>query len=515
MATDVKKLIAAINPELYCDDTRDEGGVKLSEAVKKIAKKEGYLKAAEKAKLRETDFIDIQYVQLTKNAFSLSGFKSPIEKHSMEYDASSQALEPVYFWILDYVRRAYEEAEKLADNFFSSPGSGHFSEMSKRATVMQEEAMKIFGTTNTLIKSILNIIYDLKEFKVRLALYDDLKSGEDNKRNAALLALKQIWLDNVDTKKQVSSIYNLARQFDYVTLIDGFMAAESLEKLDKIDLNERVKRILQQRLAEFEFWLRESEQELRKRYQVERIYLRSQVNSLKLYARWAKPYLRAAKELEQSLEPTADIVNAFNTAIFQLVLLAKGKYDPKEDVAKGELPKMFNTIKTRKYFPIAIIEFGFRSIPDRSDQRGGYSFRGKVNTGFTSFVLNEDELSALKKTLEEDDFDDMYRTIAGATTESLEQIKEDLDEFLYEDKKKEKKEEKEEEDTNPFSALFSFFKGEKKEEEKDLSKGIEPDNEYEKVIRSQAILSAREKCRRLYDTYKKVHGMPAFPPSIY
>ena len=43
MTTNIYNLIAAIVPDIYCDDeVRDE--------VKKIAKKEGYLKAAEKAK---------------------------------------------------------------------------------------------------------------------------------------------------------------------------------------------------------------------------------------------------------------------------------------------------------------------------------------------------------------------------------------------------------------------------------------------------------------------------------
>ena len=103
--------------------------------------------------------------------------------------------------------------------------------------------------------------------------------------------------------------------------------------------------------------------------------------------------------------------------------------------------------------------------------------------------------------------------IAGATQDSLDQIKGDLDELL-EGKKPEKKDEKKEEDNNPFSALFSMFKTEKKKDKKDLSKGIPKDGEYEKVLRNQAILFARYKCRDLYDDFKKVHGMPSFPPTL-
>ena len=50
---DIKKLIAAINPDLYCDfEVRKE--------VKDIVKKEGYLKAAEKARLVESTDLFIE-----------------------------------------------------------------------------------------------------------------------------------------------------------------------------------------------------------------------------------------------------------------------------------------------------------------------------------------------------------------------------------------------------------------------------------------------------------------------
>ncbi len=512
MVVDVKNLIAAINPKVYCS-RKFERGARLFKRVERIAKGEGYLKAAEIAELIESDFIDIDYTLLYKNPFSLPGFKDPIEQHVLVYDDFYQNLEPVYFWILDYVNSYYGKSEKLVDNFISSPGSGHFAEMSKRATILRDEAMKIFGTANQVIRSIINIIYDLKEFKMRLSLYDELKSEKKQVRNAAKLSLKQLWLDNVDVKRGNSSIKGFAQQFDYVTIIDAFMVAGSLVELKKLDLNERVKRILEQRITEFEHWLKASEKELRKRFEIEKTYLKSQFSSLKLYARWIKPYLRAARELEQRAEATSALVNAFNTSLFELVLLAEGKYKPEDDVDKGELPRKFKRINIRKYSPITIIEFKFRSIPEKHDERGGYAFRGRVELTFTSFALNEDELRVLKEEIQKDDFYDVYRMIEGATDESLGQLKEDLDEFLGEGIE----ERKESQDVNPFLALFTFFqKKEKKEEKKETaSKLILPDNRYEKVVRSMAILKARALCRKLYDTYKKARGLASFPPEIY
>ncbi|MBU0466815.1 MAG: hypothetical protein KJ718_02025 [Nanoarchaeota archaeon] len=518
MAVDIKNLIAAISPDVYCENVPDETGKNISEEVKKIVKQEGYLKAAEKAKLRESDYLDVFHVQATSGAFALIGLKAPIEKHSLVYDAFSQSLEPVYFWILDFVDGVYGGAEKLVDNFVSSAGSGHFAEMQGRATRMQEEAMKMMQTAGVLTKSVIQIIYDLKEFRMRLVQHDDLRSSNKRQRDAAMLSMKQIWMDNVDIKRQNSSIKAMALggQSDFVTLLDAFMVADSLKSVDKLDLNDRVKRILQQRYSEFGRWIVESERELRKRFDIEKNYLRNQINSLKLYARWAKPYFKAARQLEQNAGFDANIVNAFNTMKLELVLLAKGKYDPKDDVSSGELPKSILHAKVRKYAPVALIEFKFRSIPERSDQKGGYSFRGKVEVNFTSFALNEDELQVLKEQVEEDDFGDVFKMVEGATDESLGRIKEDIELFLGEDEVAlkdvgEEKDSKKNEDVNPFSALFAFSKKEKK---KDLSAGIQKDNDYEKAIRNQAILKARLSCRKLYDTYKKAHGMPSFPPSV-
>lgn len=511
MAIDVKKLIAAINPDIFCE--KWDGEKNLRAEVKKIAKEKGYAEAAKKAKLVSSDYVDIPHVQYTKSAFDKVGLKNPVESHELMYDAFSQQLEPIYFWILDYVNTNFGGAEKLVDNFIASPGSGHFAEFQGRVTRMQDEASKIMGQANTVIRSILNLIYDLKEFKLLLKQYDAYNNAKDSReKHAALLSLKQRWMDNVDIKRGNGSINVLAQQLDFVTIRDAFFAADTLDDVAKLDLNMRVKRILEQRVKEFERWIGESEKELRKRFEIEKIYLRSQANSAKLYARWAKPYMKAARDLEQTAQSNANLVNAFNTVLFELTLMAKGKYDPSGDIASGELPKVFKKLNLRKYTPITIVEFLFRSIPDRSDQKGGYTYRGRAEVTFTSFALSDDELSLLKQEIEKDDLGDAYAWITGATDDSFAQISGDIDELLG-DTMDEKQKEVKKEDTNPFSALFSgLWNSKSKSDEKDLSKGMKPDNANEQVLRSQALLSSRMACRKLYLDYKKAHNMPALPP---
>lgn len=520
MAVNIHNLIAAINPDIYCEPYKDEEGKRISiiDRVKKAVKEGGFLAAAEVAIPKESNSMDFEERIYYQNPFKLSGIKAPIEKHTLVYDSSAQNLEPIYFWILDTLYKDYKDmkqVDKIVDNFISSPGSSHFSEMGGKATRMQEEAMKIMATANQVVKSILNVIYDLKEFRIRIDLYEQLKSSKQEEKQSALFSLKQIWMDTVDAKRGPTSIKGLAQQFQYVTLIDAFMATDSLKKVDYLDLNDRVKRILQQRIGEFFKWLGESERELRKRYEIEKTYLKTQVNTVKLYSRWAKPYLKAARQMEQNATSTAALVTAFNTVLFELTLLGQSEYKPDDDVNSGDLPKTFKKAKLRKYSPLIVIELKFRSIPERAGQQG-YGFRGRVEINFTSYALNQDETKLLKSEIEKDDIGDIVQLIEGSTDESLGMLKEDIDSFLNElDTKKTSSynPENSSEDTNPFSALFSIFKKEKKEspvEKTGEKKEISKDTDLEKVVRSQAIIKARQECRKFYSLYKKVHGMPAF-----
>ena len=88
--------------------------------------------------------------------------------------------------------------EKISDNFASSPGSGHFGEMGIRKSQMQTQATQILTSMNTILKSVIQLLYDLREFKIRLSHYDAAKSQDPHKKQAAILALKQIWMDKVD-----------------------------------------------------------------------------------------------------------------------------------------------------------------------------------------------------------------------------------------------------------------------------------------------------------------------------
>jgi len=449
------------------------------------------------------------------------------EEHKLLYDSLSEQLEPTYFWILDFMQGMAGPTEKLVDNFVSTPGSGHFGELQGRATIMQKQGMETMRTINMLVRDILNLLYELKELEMRLGTYEDANAKEKDKADAGLLALKQIWMDNVDIKKGIGSINNLSTgNLNFVTLRDAFMAVSDPSLKDpvtkeEIDLNDRVKRILKARIEEFLKWRELSEKELKKRFEIEKTYLRSQAAALKLYARWARPYLVAANELEQMESGrNPNLVRVFNVIVLQLTLLGKREIKFENDRLGGaKYPPYITKMPKRKYYKCVLIDFNFRGVPNRISGRGDYSFGGKVEVSFKAYALNSEELQKLDEKLAESDLSTAFRLVQNMTDESISQLQTDIEYYLTDKNKKQDKKDKEEGE-NPFLALLGFY-NKKKEDKKDEKKDkkapeiIEPDNYGESILRETAATEAKEAAFKIFDIYKKSHGMPSHPHEDY
>jgi len=459
----------------------------------------------------------------------------PLCEHVAIYDSMSDTMEPLYFFIVKLMVDFGLSPKKLIDNFVSSPGSGHFGEMGQRRSLMQQQGQKVVSDIYMLLRAILQLVYDLRDFKVRLQTYTDFKSKDPYIKESALLTLKQIWLDKVDMQKGNSSIKGMALgQAGFQTLLDAFLVArdESLKDAggNVIDLNDRIKRVLIGRIREFNIWLMHSEDELRKRFKIQKNYLKSQVNTLKLYIRWAKPYLRAAEELSQTSlkgDKNPDLVNAFNTILLELTLFGSGAVSIHDNVVDGKFPTVLDSMDSkgelkRKYYSCVLVDFYFRGIPSKFSQRGDYAFGGRSQISFLGYALNEDELKKLEEFMGDSDVAESLRLIQGVTDDSLKEIQEDINEFLEDkDSEEKKKEEKLAKGVNPFLALLGKYDSggnEKKEEKKEDKSGdqkksvvIKPDNWIEKEhLRKIAKDEAVDKAFNLFDVFKKAHGMQSF-----
>lgn len=436
--------------------------------------------------------------------------------HKLVLDSPTSSLEPIYFYILDLMSDIGLAPQKVVDTFTSSPGSGHFSELGQKATAMQQQASKLMSDINTVLRSILNLLYDLKEFKIRLELYADTKSKDNNKKYGAYLALKQLWMDKVDINKGQSSIkaMGLSPQAGFSTLIDAFLFAKNVEEAKKLDLNERIKRIVAGRISEFNKWIVDSEKELQKRFDLEKIYLKSQVDSLKLYARWAKPYFLAAQKLEMfdgGKNPA--LVHAFNTAIFQLTLFGKTKLNVGDAVLSGRISPEVGKIKSvRDYYSCVVVDLSFRGIPQKISQQN-YAFGGKTEILFNAYTLSADELKKVEEENEKSDAFDLLELVKGATTDSLEQIKNDMKEFIDVTKPAGSDDgvKKTKDQSNPILALVGYYNKNGGGSSSKAGKKPKPENYIEKTyLRPLAEEDSIDKAFTLFDVYKKAHQLESY-----
>lgn len=430
-------------------------------------------------------------------------------EHHITYDTFGGTLEPVYFWTLDFLRNQSPsglgfEVNKIEEEFEASAGGGFFGDLGTKASVMQDRAMKILETINAILRTIINLIYDLKEYDMRLDIYDELdpeKQKDAREREAALFALKAIWMDQVDIKAGLGSINQLSRgDLQFVTLRDAFMQAHTIKQANKLDLNTRVKSILLKKLKEYNIWKKASEVELRKRYSVEKNYLRAQVDSLRLYTKWAKPYLRAAqklgmKEFRTSANlPSPDIVATFNNMQMELKLFGKKEIKP------SAIHDSYDNYNFKeKFYSCVEVEFKFRTAPQvaRQGQSTHYAHLGVIDIFFRAFGLSESEILDIEKL---EVFEDM-ELIENLTESSLKDMQADIDYYVQGKEAKEKKEGKKS-TPNPLKGLGELFSP-----IKSLFAEKEANSTQKKLVVKAAKTEAMNSCLTLYDVFKKSHRM--------
>jgi hypothetical protein len=243
--------------------------------------------------------------------------------------------------------------------------------------------------------------------------------------------------------------------------------------------------------------------------QIERGLLRSKIESLKLYARWLGPYLKQARQLEQTTKSTASLVNLFNSAVAEVTLLAQREYPVNEDVDRGDLPRFILEASPRALFSVLILELKFRAAPERT-AGGAYGYRGRFELTMTSYAMNAGELAALRRELDRDNLDTTLRALGGDSSKAIVELVKQV-ETLVAGPVKEK--EPEPDDLNPFTSLFAFKKTFGGENQKSETGGetlgpVVRDSEIEQVIRSQAILDARRRCLQFYNRCKSALKMP-------
>ncbi len=502
-------------------------------------------------------------VKLKEKKFSVTQVLKgdPIETYNLTHDVFGESMEPDYYWVLDFMREALNyDVEKSADFFASSESSGYFGEMGGRRTAMESRiaggggAQGLFGTINMVIKSMINLLYDLKTFDVRLSHYKDISSQSPGQKQTGMDALKGIWLNEVDKTKGNAAIDVLAAQLNFITLRDSFMIVpvhewyksdadskkiseikdKAIENVKKMDLTEVVKRILGPRVKEFIDWIYLSEKELKMRYNVEKSYLKAQNDALKVYTKWARPYLIAANKLmpveyEDMLKKHAELglgsaatPSSFHSVQMYLELL--GTKAAKVEVVNmpGYIKKELALSEERKNdMPFTAIEvrMAFRGAPVTvvgARQERGYGFTGKKVFMFVGYALQKKHVDLLKEFKE----DEILDFVDDMTKHSLEAMSNDLDKYMKEEKEEKKEEKKQLKFAIPFPKFIKETFGTIKKFQmqaqgiyKSLPKSVRGGKDAWNMARLMLVAeeNAKKGSFKVYDVFKKQHGMPTPP----
>jgi len=419
LAVDIHQLVAAICPDVYCAPAARREVKRIFREALQQQDPLAYLEAAAKAQTLEANQISVERLELL-NPFTLPGFASPIQRHTLVYDSFDDSLEAFYFWLLDELAAEGFRVTKLADTFAAAPGSGLFAELTRRQGRAQQEAMRLWREAQSLVSDILRTVRPAD------------KNPED-----ATAHKERDWSE------------------------------------------------------------------------AEPHQLRTQVEKLKLYARWLGPYLKQARQLEQNANPDAGLVALFNTVAMELTLLAQQPYPVEEAVDRGELPKLFLKSRRRGYATTLLLELKLRAAPERTSP-GAFGYRGRMELVLSSYALNEDELAVLRQELDRENLSEVCGALTGLGAKSLSQFLKEIEHLVREPEAAKLQSD----DPNPFIALFDFRStmGDRQTTpEADLASGqvraIRRDSDMEQVIRSQAILEARRLCLEFYKRCKQRLGM--------
>ncbi len=394
---------------------------------------------------------------------------------------------------------------KMMESIDPSALSGIMTLLFEKRRNLEDRTMNLLGNVNQVLKSIISLIYELKELDRNLAFYDLMKSSAPEKKEAAELALKRIFVDNVDARKGGASLVRLSGApvqgqggAAFADLVGAFYAAKSLRDIGNMQRNEQYKNILKNRYIEYEEWKKINDGDLRSRRNLLLGYLKSQVGSYNLYVEWASQYLTMLKRINLTKPQTAasymgstKMADIFESSIFTLNVMGfkeiyRGEYEvgykkvfnnkgiemPVSATLKSESgalltrghsedSRTFIRDRIRKYGPKVIaameVTFGFREkqfFPKITGQSGKeepmfpqnpggmVQYEGTLDIKIAPYCFTLEEWLLFRKAQEANIQKTVFEGVDVVARNSLYAIKKDLDKYLTEAENKDKNVEK-------------------------------------------------------------------------
>ena len=414
-------------------------------------------------------------------------------------------FQPEYYSVTQMFAALGYRSLKTAETIDPSAVSGLMNMVFEKRKNLQDRVMQLLGNINTVLKSIIAIIYELKELDRNLYLYRELKDNDKEKAEAAELALKRVFLDNVDSRKGGASLSSLSRSPTqgqggpgFIDIMSVFYQVKSLKDIQNIERNEQYKNILKNRYIEYEKWKEINGNDLKNRKSLLLQYLKSQMGSFNLYVDWCSTDLSLLSRMGLDTAKKADAYlrgsgkpDIFENEVFKVTVVGyrpvyAGEYDVEyarlfkskgpEIIIKAE-PKsiagnlisrgyeehnrsfIYNRLK--KYGPLVIaaikIQMDFKEKPSKEQIQPPYEgtlyFRGYPYcfTPEEFYLYKGAQAAKIQKTV--------FASVDQVVFNSLNVIKEDLDKYVKEaDEEEKKNKEKKPQKEYAFMDIYRAFK---------------------------------------------------------
>ncbi|MFH1210813.1 MAG: hypothetical protein V1645_02750 [archaeon] len=440
----------------------------------------------------------------------------PSKQQKLIVEQMGSSAEPSYFWIVNFLQHENGlgyVVEKTSDVFSATEMSTFFGAAEERKQRQQERVSQYLATIGSMTKSVFQMVRELRIMDERLEYYVKSLKGDE----AAEIALKNIWTTVVEGgAENATSIFGLSRKLGFVIIPDLFFKINPINGSAGVDravnslkdegINSRVRSVLKHKLTEYYIWKEKTYQELKWGKNFRLKALNQHYQSMRMYIKWVKPFLRNIQRLELQQSNAPEMVSAFETSLIQLELMAyKKTYELLTD--RGMVEREF----TEK-IPCIRVLFRFVTLPEMAFQKEFQ--RAAVHAGRTEitiqgFVLTPEELEGYKKGKELEDLE-LLRSLDS----SLDSLGDELKNYLIEAGEIVKDaEDKKSSGTfymkdviSPFTSVIKGFG--------DLFGGLKWDSGNKKKLsyyeREQEDIAAKvvaEHVYTLYDVYKKTHSM--------
>ncbi len=478
-------------------------------------------KNAAKAKLKNLeDDADHDEIEFSFGQRMKLDYPTPLQKYFMTIENPKKSVEPFYYWCMHEINDlGYMYVDKLTDIFTAAEHSSFYGAAAQRLGLAQDKVSQYLAAIGKMIKDMFQLVRELRWIDERKTYYE-----QSDKTDAAMQALKGLWVDMVDGvvggQRTGSNLFTMATQLQYSALPDLFFDV-SPKKSDKVDevveekvgeFNKNVKRVLKRKLYSFLTWRESTFKELLNRRNFTLKYLRQHYNVIRMYMTWCKPYIRHIERLKGSTErlESPDVIAAFESSMVDIEVLGR-------KIAAGN----------KKVYSCILMTFEYRTKPSMQYQTDAYH-RGPIHIGITnmtfrSYTWTKEEIDKFKRMKEEEDLE-MLKNIDESLTAAMEALGKDLRDYLREANEdmgeplqeagKTKKEGVTDVFAQPFKGIGELFGG---LIPKGRAKGMKITKKSLALAAAQ-IKDEREKakgdvkmtCFKLYDYFKKAHGMLAW-----